>query len=86
LNGFEPLKKVWDFIGLELIMKRNTALKILNPVLVVLFINQAITVLFLDELPSWAFQVFHKTGGGILLALIAIHFILNFNWVKANYF
>ena len=67
-------------------MKRNTFHKILNPILVVLFINQAITVLFLDELPRWAFQVFHKAGGGILLALIALHFILNFNWVKANYF
>ena len=60
--------------------------KILNPVLVVLFINQAITVLFLDELPVKAFQILHKGGGAVLLALIAVHFILNFNWVKANYF
>ncbi|MGA2071499.1 MAG: hypothetical protein ABSG97_09130 [Sedimentisphaerales bacterium] len=67
-------------------MKKNTLHKILNLVLLVLFINQAVTVLFLDELPPWAFQVFHKGGGGTLLALIAIHFILNFNWVKANYF
>jgi hypothetical protein len=67
-------------------MKRNTMLKILNPVLVILFINQVTSVLLLDELPPWAFQVFHKAAGGILLALIALHFILNFNWVKANYF
>ena len=67
-------------------MKRNTMLKILNPILVVLFINQAITVIFLDELPPWAFQVFHKAAGGILLVLIACHFLLNFNWVKVNYF
>lgn len=67
-------------------MKKNTLHKILNPILLVLFINQATTVLFLDELSPWAFQTFHKTGGGILLALIAVHFILNFNWVKANYF
>ena len=67
-------------------MKKNTLHKILNPILLVLFINQAVTVLFLDELPPWAFQVFHKGGGAILLALVAIHFILNFNWVKANYF
>ncbi len=67
-------------------MKRNTFHKILNPILFVFFINQAITVLFLDELPRWAFQVFHKTAGGIFLALIALHFILNFNWVKTNYF
>ena len=67
-------------------MKKNTLHKILNPILLVLFINQAVTVLFLDELPRKAFEIFHKGGGGILLALIAIHFILNFNWVKANYF
>ena len=67
-------------------MRRNTALKILNPVLAVLFINQAVTVMFLDELPARAFQIFHKGGGAILLILIAVHFILNFNWVKANYF
>ena len=67
-------------------MKKNTLHKILNPILLVLFINQAVTVLFLDELPPRAFEIFHKGGGGILLALIAIHFILNFNWVKANYF
>ncbi|MGD0597895.1 MAG: hypothetical protein ABSA64_10310 [Sedimentisphaerales bacterium] len=67
-------------------MKKNTLHKILNPILLVLFINQAVTVLLLDELPPWAFQIFHKAGGGTLLALIAVHFILNFNWVKANYF
>jgi hypothetical protein len=67
-------------------MKRNTFHKILNPILVILFINQAITVLLLDELPHWAFETFHKGAGGVLLALIALHFILNFNWVKANYF
>ncbi len=67
-------------------MKKNALLKILNPILLVLFINQAITALFLDELPHKVFEIFHKGGGGILLGLIAVHFILNFNWVKANYF
>lgn len=67
-------------------MKKNALHKILNPILLVLFVNQAITVLLLDELPRWAFETFHKGAGGVLLALIALHFILNFNWVKANYF
>ena len=67
-------------------MKRNEFHKILNPVIFVLFINQVITVLFLDELPRWTFEFFHKGAGGVLLALIALHFTLNFNWVKANYF
>jgi hypothetical protein len=67
-------------------MKRNTMLKILNPVLAVFFINQAITVIFRESLGYRAFGIFHKTGGAILLCLIAVHIILNFNWVKANYF
>jgi len=68
------------------IMKRNMLLKILNPLLLVLFINQAVTVLFREKISQDAFASFHKGGGAILLVLIAIHLILNFNWVKANYF
>jgi hypothetical protein len=67
-------------------MRRNTALKILNPILLLLFINQAITVLLRDHLSFKVFGLFHKTGGAILLCLIALHIILNFNWIKANYF
>lgn len=69
-----------------MIMKRNTALKILNPILLLFFINQATTVFLIDHLSPKAFGLFHKTGGAIFLCLIALHFILNFNWVKANYF
>ena len=67
-------------------MRRNTLHKILNPFLIVLFVNQAVTAVFHDEMPMKAFQIFHKGGGAILLTLIAIHLVLNFNWVKANYF
>ena len=67
-------------------MKRNTLHKILNPILAVLFINQAVTALFSDYLPHEAFEIFHQFGGFVLLGLIAVHFILNFNWVRANYF
>lgn len=68
-----------------IIMKRNSALKILNPVLLVLFISQTVTALFHDEISYKIFQIFHKGGGFVLLALIAAHIILNFNWIKANY-
>ncbi|MDD5064283.1 MAG: hypothetical protein PHQ35_05940 [Phycisphaerae bacterium] len=67
-------------------MKRNTALKILNPILLLFFINQAATVLLRDHLSFKVFGIFHKTGGAIFLCLIALHFILNFNWIKASYF
>ena len=67
-------------------MKRNTALKILNPILVVFFVNQAVTVLFREHLSFEAFKIFHKGGGAIFIGLVFVHFILNFNWVKTNYF
>ncbi len=66
-------------------MKRNDALKILNPILAVFFVNQAVTALLGARISYEAFEVFHKGGGRVLIALIIVHFILNFNWVKANY-
>jgi len=68
------------------IMKRNSALKVLNPFLFVLFISQTATVLFHEHIPYKTFQIFHKGGGMVLLALISAHIIMNFNWIKANYF
>jgi hypothetical protein len=67
-------------------MKRNTLHKVLNPILVVLALNQAATAIFSDALPPRAFEILHQGGGFVFLTLIAVHFILNFNWVKANYF
>jgi hypothetical protein len=67
-------------------MKRNTALKILNPLLLLFFVNQVSTVLLFDHLSYKTFALFHKTGGTILLCLITLHLILNFNWIRANYF
>jgi len=66
-------------------MKRNTAFKILTPILLVLFISQAVTGLFHAKFSHEVFEFIHQGGGTILIALIILHFILNFNWVKANY-
>jgi alanine-alpha-ketoisovalerate/valine-pyruvate aminotransferase len=68
------------------IMKRNTMLKILNPILPVLVVNQAVTALFSTKMPFETFEFFHKGGGAILICLAIVHLILNFNWVKATYF
>ena len=67
-------------------MKRNTMLKILNPILGVLLVNQIITGIFHHAIPHEAFELLHE-GGGIVLAVAAIlHVILNWNWVKSNFF
>jgi uncharacterized membrane protein len=72
--------------GKGVTMTRNNIHKILNPFLAVLAVNQAVTVLFREKLSHEAFEFFHQGAGAVFLALIAVHFILNFNWVKANYF
>ena len=66
-------------------MKRNSALKILNPILVVLLANQIVVGLLHKSLPHEAFEILHQ-GGGILFASVAlVHVILNWNWVRANF-
>ena len=67
-------------------MTRNIANKILIPLLAALAINQAVTVLFSDVMSYEAFKYLHKGGGAVFVILIACHFAMNFNWVKANYF
>lgn len=67
-------------------MKRSSILKILNPILGILFLNQILTGLFHDAISKEAYEFFH-VGGGILFAVAAVlHVILNWNWVKANFY
>lgn len=66
-------------------MNRMNLLKIVNPVLAVLALNQAITGLLSDLLPRPVFEVIHQ-GGGIAFAITAgLHVFLNWNWIKSTY-
>ena len=61
-------------------------LKIINLLLGVLLINQVLVGLLHHMLPHRVFEVMHE-GGGIVFAIVAVlHVILNWNWVKANFF
>ena len=67
-------------------MKRNSALKVLNLILAALLVNQVIAGSLHDSLPHEAFEILHQ-GGGIVFAIAAVlHLILNWNWVRANFF
>jgi hypothetical protein len=67
-------------------MKRNSVLKVLNPILGILLVSQVLTGLLSDSLPPDAFEVLHE-GGGIALGIVGVaHTMLNWNWIKANYF
>ncbi len=67
-------------------MKKTDVLKVVNPILGILLLNQILTGLLADMLPREVFGVLHQ-GGGIAFAVLAVlHLILNWNWIKANYF
>ena len=67
-------------------MKRNFILKILNPILAILFLNQILTGILHDVIPKEAYEFLHE-GGGISFAVAAVlHVFLNWNWVKANFY
>lgn len=66
-------------------MKRNSLLKILNPILAILFFNQILTGILNDAISKEVYELLHG-GGGILFAIVAVlHVILNWNWIKANF-
>ena len=66
-------------------MNKTKALKLLNPILGVLVLNQLLVGLLHDALSREVFEVMHE-GGGVLLVLgVLLHSILNWNWVRANF-
>jgi len=66
-------------------MKKNTALKIVNPIMGVLLINQVLVAFLHDLLPKEVFEFLHE-GGGVVFAVAAIlHVTLNWNWIKMNF-
>ncbi len=67
-------------------MKKTTVLKILNPILLLLIVNQALTGIFRMKLSYQTFVTLHEGGGALLIFLAFAHLLLNFNWIKANYF
>ncbi len=67
-------------------MKRNTLLKVINPLLAALLAIQVLTGVFADALPREVFEIFHEGTGFALAGVGILHIILNWNWIKANYF
>lgn len=66
-------------------MKKNQALKILNPAIGLLVLNQAISSSLHDFIPKEVFEVFHEGGGVLLASGAALHLYLNWSWVQATY-
>ena len=64
---------------------RNAMLKVLNPLLALLFVNQLLTGYLAAHLSPRAFELFHLDAAGVLAAGIVLHIVLNWNWIKANF-
>ena len=65
-------------------MHKNTMFKILNPILAVLTVSQALSALLADHVSYTTFTWVHKGGGVLLLVGITLHVVLNWNWVRAS--
>jgi protein-S-isoprenylcysteine O-methyltransferase Ste14 len=68
----------------KILMKNITLLKVVNPVLAVLVLNQPFSG-FLYSWTNWeAFEIMHVGGGILLFMFAAIHLMLNWKWVQVN--
>ncbi|MFH1438281.1 MAG: hypothetical protein ABIJ56_21410 [Pseudomonadota bacterium] len=65
-------------------MDRVKALRIVNPVMALLALNQGVTALLHDHLSDDVFSIVHEGGGAALLLCAAAHVGLNWSWVKAT--
>ena len=69
-------------------MNKSMLLKIINPILILLFLSQALTGIFHDavqELSYESFKIIHGIGGYVFAAIAVFHFYLNWNWIKNNF-
>lgn len=66
-------------------MTKTDALKILNPILTVLVVNQPCTAALSEATSHEVFELLHEGGGVLLVVGVALHLILNWNWVKVNF-
>jgi hypothetical protein len=65
-------------------MDKNSVLKVVNPALAILMLNQPFSAL-LSVLTDWDFFEGLHIGGGVLLVLVAaVHFMLNWRWGVTN--
>ena len=67
-------------------MNKVTILKILNLILALIVINQALTGLLHDFIPADTFELIHKGGGIFLILGVVLHIIFNWKWIRLNYF
>jgi hypothetical protein len=66
-------------------MKKQQALKVVNPVLSLAFTTVALTGIFHELIPWEVYQLLHPIAGYTAAALVATHIALNWSWISMNY-
>ena len=66
-------------------MDKNTLLKIVNPILLMLVVNQLATGFRPKLYGTGSFKLMHKQMAVILTVALASHLALNFPWIKNAY-
>ncbi|MBN1627296.1 MAG: hypothetical protein JW944_12305 [Deltaproteobacteria bacterium] len=67
-------------------MSKKTALKIVNIIIALLILNQAASAILRRLIGREAFEILHEGGGIFLIIGVIIHVILNWGWVRAQFF
>lgn len=67
-------------------MGKKTGLKIVNIIIALLILNQASSAMLRGLIGREAFEVLHEGGGILLLIGVILHVILNWAWVRAQFF
>lgn len=66
-------------------MNRVRALKVVNVLLLVLLLGQALSGFGRQALSYEAFEILHEGGGIALVVCSAVHLLLNWNWIRASF-
>ena len=67
-------------------LRKITALKIINLLLLVSFLLQAGSGVFHSKISPEVYEWVHEWNGILLIILAINHLILNWGWMKTNYF
>ncbi len=65
-------------------MNKTKYLKIINPILALFFILQALTGMFHELIPHKAYEKLHGAGGLLLIIFGLVHIYLNWGWITTN--
>jgi hypothetical protein len=65
-------------------MDKNVVLKVVNPALAILMLNQPFSGLLIAVTDWDFFEGLHVGGGVLLVFMAAVHLLLNWRWVATN--